>query len=159
MTVRIESGCASRWSGLRHVLLAPRPASAAAAAEPFEVDSARSYGDRLVLKLRGIEDATAAAAVRGRWVLAPPDEVPQLPEGEYYAARLVGLAVLEQTGEAIGRVVDVLETAAGAILVLEQERGREAMIPLVREFVREVDEERGVVRVRLPEGLLELNDR
>lgn len=158
MTVRIESGCAARWTGLRHVLLTARPAGAAAA-ERFEVDSARSYRDRLVLKLRGIEDASAAAAVRGRWVLAPADEVPELPAGEYYAARLVGLAVVEENGTTIGRVADVLETAAGAILVLEQDRGGEAMIPLVREFVREVDESRGVVRVRLPDGLLELNDR
>lgn len=156
--MRVESGCAARWLGLRHVLLA-RHLGGGEPAERFEVGSARSYADRLVLGLRGVEDAAAAAGMRGRWVLAPADEVPDLPEGEYYAARLVGLSVVEEAGEALGRVADVLETAAGAILVVARDGGREAMIPLVREFVREVDEDRGIVRVRLPEGLLEINDR
>ncbi len=155
MTLRVASGRATRWIHLARILLAREPGGPA---EAFDVETCRAYGGRLVVKLRGIDDASAAEGLRGRWVLVPPDEVPALPAGEYYASRLLGLAVVEDEGASIGRVADVLETEAGAILVVER-GGGEAMIPLAREFVREVNEEEGTVRVRLPEGLLEVYER
>jgi 16S rRNA processing protein RimM len=140
---------------LRNVLIS---AGSGHEADRFEVLAARAYKDRLVLRLGGIEDAEGAWRSRGSWVLAPAEEVPQLPEGEFYAAHLVGLSVLAEDGREIGRIVDLFETAAGATLVVARAGGEEAMIPFVRAFVREVDLADGIVRVQLPEGLLEVNE-
>ena len=129
------------------------------AALSFAVEAARSYRDRLVLKLCGVDDATAASALRGRWVFAPAEEVPQLPRGVHYLARLVGLQVVEESGRAVGRIVDVLGTGGVDVLVVEGEDAEEVLIPLAREFVRSVNEKEGVANVRLPEGLLALNRR
>jgi ribosomal 30S subunit maturation factor RimM len=78
LTVRVVSGAAGRWSSLGKVRIAPR-------GEPggrtFEVERSRSYRDRLVLKLREVDDANAAEALRGLWVWADADEVPPTPEG------------------------------------------------------------------------------
>ena len=54
MTVRVISGDAGQWTGLARVLVLPEPESDSVEDE-FDVESARSYRDRLVLKLSGIE--------------------------------------------------------------------------------------------------------
>lgn len=129
------------------------------AAVSFAVEAARSYRDRLVLKLRGVDDATAASALKGRWVFAPAEEVPQLPRDVHYQSRLVGLQVLEESGRPVGRIVDVVGTGGVDLLVVEGEDAEEILIPLAREIVLSVNESEGVAKVRLPEGLLALNRR
>jgi len=125
--------------------------------EPFEVRGARAYRDKLVLLLAGIEDAGDAARLRGGTVLVPPDQVPELPDGRYYLARLLGLEVWEETGVRVGRVSDVIEAGGTETLVVEDEAGHEILVPLVREIVLQVRQGEGRITVRLPEGLRELN--
>jgi 16S rRNA processing protein RimM len=125
----------------------------------FAVERARAYRDRLVLKLRGIDEPNAAEALRGRRVLAPADEVPELPPGVHFIETLVGLEV-RQSGEILGRVVDLLETGGTDVLVVLGPGGREILLPLAREMVGRISAQEGVLEVKdLPEGLVELNDR
>jgi 16S rRNA processing protein RimM len=156
LTVKVASGDASRWQGLRRVLL-DGDIGPDGAGESREVERARFYRDRLVLKLRGVDGADAANALRGRLILAPPEEVPALPEGVHYAARLVGLAVSDETVGPLGKIVDVAGIGGADLLVVEDEEGKEILVPFARDIVREVSERDGVVRVRLPEGLAGLN--
>src|SRR5262245_31914248 len=84
LTVRIASGDAERWRGIHNVLLSPSGEAGGAVGEAIPVEAARSYDDRLVLKLRGVDDPSAAERLRGQWVLVPAEEVPRLPDGVYY---------------------------------------------------------------------------
>jgi 16S rRNA processing protein RimM len=155
ITIRILSGDAQRWTGLSGVLLDDGSGGRAR----YDVDGARAYRDRLVLALRGIEDADRAAGLRGRTVWAPAEEVPDPGEGRYYFSRLVGLLVREESGETVGRVDDVLEASGNDLLVVRDREGAEVLVPLVREIVVDVREEAGEITVRLPQGLRELNAR
>ena len=147
ITVRVASGDAPRWAQIRRILLD---------GDPFEVEQARAYGDRLVLKLRGVEGASQAAALKGRQAAAPAEEVPNLPEGRYWVSRLLGARVADETRGDLGIVEDVVETGGTDLLLVREESGRERLIPLAREFVVGIDERSGRIAVRLPEGLYEL---
>ncbi|HKB17133.1 MAG TPA: hypothetical protein VKF62_13790, partial [Planctomycetota bacterium] len=115
ITVRVASGEALRWVHLRRVLLD---------GDPFDVEETRAYGDRLVLKLRGVDGAGAAAALRGRQVAAPPEEVPILPEGRYWVSRLLGARVADETRGDLGTVEDVVETGGTDLLLVREASGR-----------------------------------
>jgi 16S rRNA processing protein RimM len=154
VTIRVASGDAARWERLRRVTLR-RPGGEEM--ESREVAAARAYGDRLVLKFRGIDDASAAERLRGFEVEAPADEVPGLPPGVYWVARLVGARVVEADGREIGRVADVVETGGVDLLRVTGAGGREILVPLARAFVTSIDEASMTIRVSLPEGLYELN--
>lgn len=160
MTVRIFAGDAAPWSELRRVLLLEPGVDEA---RPTEIESCRAYKDRLVLKLRGVDDASAAAGLRGYRVLAPADARPVLPEGRWLAARLVGCRVVDEGGRLLGRVRDLMPTAGVDLLVVDRQggtpgaAGSELLVPMAREIVRSVDTDRGRIEVRLPDGLLELN--
>ena len=120
---------------------------------------ARAYRDRLVLKLEGVDDPNAAEALRGRWLMARRDAVPELPEDRYYVADLVGLDVHDEDGGRVGSVVEVIETAGTDVLVVEDADGHEVLVPMAGEIVTEIRIEEQRIDVRLPDGLRELNRR
>jgi 16S rRNA processing protein RimM len=122
----------------------------------YEVEQARGYRDRLVLKLRGVDDAGTASALRGGVVLAPEDEIPPLPEGVFYQDRLLGFEVVEEGGRSLGKVEDVVETGGVALLAVRRAHGNDVLIPLARQIVLEVQEAERRIVVRLPEGLEDL---
>ena len=162
MTVRIFAGDAAPWSGVERVLVLEPDAETA---RPVAVESRRAYKDRLVLKLRGIDDPSAAAGLRGCRILVPSDVEPNLKEGTYLAARLVGMEVVDAGGRVLGHVTDLMPTGGVDLLVVQRstaiESGEEdeLLIPMAREILVSVDQVRRRIDVRLPEGLLELNTR
>lgn len=155
ITVKVVSGEAARWVHLSCVVL--QGSGPGIAGDSRQVESARAYRDRLVLKLAGVNDATEAAALRGRDVLAPAEDVPRLPQDVYWVERLVGARVTDAVLGDIGRVADVIEAGGGDLLIVKDDQGVETLIPMVREFVTAIDEASGTIRLALPEGLRGLN--
>ena len=157
ITVRIVSGDAEPWTELRRAKFRG-PEDEETTAE-FEVEAARAYRDRLVLKLRGVDDPSAAQTLRGCWLEAGPDAVPELPTDRYYVAALVGLDVHDEDSGRLGTVIDVIETSGTDVLVVEELDGHEVLVPMAKEIVIGVRVGDGRIDVRLPEGLRELNRR
>ncbi len=157
LTVRVASGNAERWTGLKRVLVGRAEGTGGSGARAYRVAACRAYRDRLVLKLEGVVGAGEAASLAGLTVSAPPEDVPALPEGEFYVARLVGMDVVDSRGAPLGKVVDVVTTGGCELLSVDGAAGGEILIPLARAIVKAVDEERGRIVVELPEGLERLN--
>jgi 16S rRNA processing protein RimM len=121
------------------------------------LEEAWKQRDRWVLKLAGVDSISAAEELRNWKVRILEEELGPPPEGEHYLHDLVGCRVLDaETGREIGVVEGVLEPGGSLLLDVRGERG-EILIPFVSEICREVSEERREIRVRLPEGLEELN--
>ena len=76
----------------------------------------------------------------------------ELEEGTVFIADLIGLPVLAD-GEEIGRITDVLTPPGNDVYVIRK-NGQEILIPVVKEFVEEVNVDEGYVKVRLIEGML-----
>jgi 16S rRNA processing protein RimM len=154
MTVRVASGHAARWTALTSVWIAP-PGDPEGRLRAIR--SSRAYGDRLVLRLEGVDEASAAEALRGAEVAAPAEQVPVLPSGVHFVSRLLGARVRSESGASIGVVTGVESAGGSDLLAVTEEDGQELLIPMAEAIVLDVDTAGGVVTVRLPEGLRELN--
>ncbi|MGQ9510560.1 MAG: ribosome maturation factor RimM [Thermaceae bacterium] len=105
-------------------------------------------GSELVVQFAGVKDRGMAEALVGLRVYVLEEELPPLEEGRFYYFRLLGLPV--QVGEALlGRVVDILDTGAQDVLVVEGEGPRlrdqtRRLIPLQAPYVQ-VEEDRILV--------------
>lgn len=110
-------------------------------------------GWRLVTEELG--DRTRAEACVGSLLAVPRDELRELAEGEFFLHELVGLRVVDEEAGELGEVGEVYEAPAAPLLGVRI-RGEERLIPFHGETVIEVDLAAGVLRVRLPEGLLEI---
>ncbi|MCZ7525199.1 MAG: ribosome maturation factor RimM [Acidimicrobiia bacterium] len=154
---RLEIGRIGRPHGLRGevavTLTTNRPERLAPGSVLFAgerqlvVVGARPHQRRWLVQFEGVEDRSAAEALRGAVLGAEP--LGDLEPGELWVHELVGCTVTDRAGEPLGRVVAVEANPAHDLLVLDGG----ALVPMV--FV--VDHHPGVVVVDIPEGLLEIN--
>jgi 16S rRNA processing protein RimM len=89
----------------------------------------RDGGKTAVARFEGIEDRSAAEALRGSLVEVDRSDLPALDEGEYYHADLVGLPAVDREGTQVGIVAAVENYGAGDLLEIELGEGKTSLIP------------------------------
>jgi 16S rRNA processing protein RimM len=108
----------------------------------------------LVLKLDGIDDRNAADALRGRSVWMAAESMAPLDEDEYYWSDIIGLSVITENDEPLGRVESVFPTGSNDVYVCRDE-GREVLLPAIGQVIKKIDLKNGVMVVSRCPGLIE----
>jgi 16S rRNA processing protein RimM len=103
----------------------------------YRVAEARVHGATVVGKLEGIESRDQARALKGGSVSVEREALPEVEEGHYYLADLLGLEVVNEQGERLGTVKHWTSNGAQDVMELEAERPR--FIPWVSAIVKQVD--------------------
>jgi 16S rRNA processing protein RimM len=91
--------------------------------------SVRDSGKTAVARLEGVDDRSAAEALRGSLIEVDRSQLPPLEEGEYYHADLIGLEAVDGDGKTVGNVVAVENYGAGDLLEIALEDGKRSLIP------------------------------
>jgi 16S rRNA processing protein RimM len=120
---------------------------------PAEITAARPHQGRWLVLFAQIKDRNAAEALRDRYLLIPEADAMPLGEHENYAHDLIGLEVVTNDGEVLGRLAEILFTPANDVYIVRGPRG-EVLIPATRDVVLSVDLPSHRMTVALPEGLL-----
>ena len=107
----------------------------------------------LVAKVEGITNKEMADDLKGLRLFARRDQLPALPDDEFYHADLIGLTVLDTGGTVLGRVHAVQNHGAGDLLEVSPEGGGNTiLLPFTRAVVPTVDLSAGRIIVDPPEG-------
>ena len=114
--------------------------------QEMAVAEARVQGRGVVARLEGCDDRDAAGALRGMIVAVPRAALPGTRSDEYYWADLIGLAVVNESAQALGQITGILQTGANDVLVVGGDRER--LIPFIAEVIQDVDMGAGVMRVK-----------
>ncbi len=99
------------------------PVSDASGARTFDVSVVTETEGGVIARLSGIADRTAAERLKGLDLYVPRAALPELPAGEFYQADLLGLAAEDTGGRFLGRVAQIHDFGAGAILEIEDTGG------------------------------------
>jgi 16S rRNA processing protein RimM len=122
-------------------LLQP-PGAAGSQAFKLAIREAKEHSDVIVASSEDVPDRNAAEALRGARVFVPRSSFPTAGDDEYYWVDLIGLAVINREGVALGNVRELLASGPQTTLVLDAtEDGKpvERMVPFVSVFVDKVD--------------------
>ncbi len=119
----------------------------------FEVENVRYHKQFVLLKLKGIDDMTAAERLKGSIVKITEDMAIPCEEGEYYIKDLYDMNVVSDEGEELGIITDVLFTGANDVYVITPKEGKDILIPAIKQVVLDVDVENKKMTVHLLEGL------
>ncbi len=114
-----------------------------------EVMQAKIHSGDTVARLMGVADRNAAEALKGTAVQISRSHFPALSDSEFYWVDLLGLAVENLQGEALGHVTDLMDNGAHPILRVappaasdpDEKPAQEMLIPFVDQFVKTVDQE------------------
>jgi 16S rRNA processing protein RimM len=111
-----------------------------------KVGECEVHSKTLVAQLPDCPDRTAAEKLKGLLIAVPRSSLPERGEDEYYWSDLIGLAVVNEAGETLGTVVNLLETGANDVLCVRNDGG-EIMIPFVASAIKRVDMKNRTVHV------------
>ncbi|NJP05663.1 MAG: 16S rRNA processing protein RimM [Chloroflexaceae bacterium] len=107
-----------------------------------------------ILRFKEITTREAAAELRNADVYMHQNQAAPLDEDEYFLHDLYGLRVESTAGEPVGTVTDVLQTGANDVLVVTREGQPDAMIPMIRDVIAQLDIANGCVVIRVIDNLL-----
>ena len=126
---------------------------------PFFIEEYRFRSDSTALvKLEGIDTAERARMFTNVEVYFPVKHAEEAEDGELSWNFFVGFRMEDVRHGELGEVVEVDTTTVNTLFVVEQEDGEELLIPAKEEFIVEINQEKKLITVELPEGLLNLED-
>lgn len=116
--------------------------------------SVREHGEGIVASAEGVTDRNGAEALRGWELWVSRTDFPRTEDGEYYWIDLIGLDVVNREGQALGRVIGLIETGPHAVLRIlppgveePAKPDQERLIPFVEAFVDDVNLSSRQIRV------------
>jgi len=130
--------------------------------EKYPLEKTRPHKNTLVLKLKGIDDRNAAEQMVGGVIKVPRSQALPLEEDEYYQKDLLDMAVVSDTGEALGHIVQIIETGANDVYVVRPDvdapnsGSKDLLIPAIKECILSVSPQEKQMTVHLMKGLREL---
>ena len=105
-------------------------------------------------RLEGIRTKEEADALKGVQLYAHRDQLPSLPDDEYYYTDLIGLEVVDTGGAALGHVKSVMNHGAGDLLEIHGPGLKTTvLLPFTRAAVPTVDLTAARIIADPPEGL------
>ena len=114
------------------------------------VRSSRVHKGSVITALEGVDTVEQAMALKGKTVQIRREDA-KLPDGTFFLADIIGLDVVDEAGNKLGILREVLSPSRQQVYVVAGER--EIMIPAVPEFVLETNIQGGYLKVRLIEGM------
>jgi 16S rRNA processing protein RimM len=155
LAVEILSDVPDRFAVGMKLLALPREPGAGR--RELEVEELWPHKGLLVLKFAGVDSISEAEALVGCELQVPRSQRSELQAGWNYVSDLVGCVVLDH-GHEIGRIEDVQFGAGEApLLIVRDGAAKPVEIPFAEAYLDAVDVEGKQVRMKLPEGLLEVN--
>jgi 16S rRNA processing protein RimM len=121
--------------------------------KPVTLSGVRPHAKGMLVKFNGVETPEDAVPFRNQWVYVRASDVPSLPEGKLYQHEVFGFEVIDESGNSLGELVEILETGANDVYVIRDNSGKEILLPVIPSVILETDPARRVMRVHLLEGL------
>lgn len=120
----------------------------------LEIASVRFHKNLVIVKFKGIDNINDIEKYKGKDLYVLREDAVPLEEGEYYIADIIGASVVTEDGKSFGTLKDVLETGANLVYVVEHQ-GKEVLLPVIPDCVKEVNVEEQRITVEILKGLLE----
>ena len=121
----------------------------------LEITGVKFFKNKVILKFKGFDNISDIEKYKGMDLLIPREDAVPLEENENFIADLIDMTVVTDRGETLGTLVDVLETGANDVYVIETEGKKEILLPAIKECILDVNVEEKHMLVHVLEGLLD----
>lgn len=122
---------------------------------PVTVVNARLQKQMYLLTFAGFDDINAIEKYKGCELTVDEADQAELAPGEYYYHDLVGLTVIDQAGQTLGQVSEILSPGANDVWVIPRPGKSDILLPFLKSVVLDIDLAQKVAHVEVPEGLID----
>lgn len=120
----------------------------------MEIEGVKFFKQLVILKFKGYDSINDVERYRQGKLFVTRDNAVRLKKDEYFVADMIGVRVVTDEGEDFGVLKDVLATGANDVYVVKRTSGEEALLPAIKECVRNIDIDGRVMEVHIMDGLL-----
>lgn len=122
--------------------------------ETFHIQKVAFHKQFVLLTVKEITDINVAELYKNGRILIPDAMAIPLGEDEYYNRDLYGLKVVTEEGEELGEITEIFPTGSNDVYVVKKDgKGKELLLPAIKDCIKNVDLENGIMTVKLLEGL------
>lgn len=118
----------------------------------YESEGVKYIKNTCILKIKGYDKIEDSTKFISKNIYVERSAAIKLDSNEFYIVDLIGLKCYIGQ-ECIGNVNDVMKTKANSILVVDY-NGKEVLVPMVSDFIEQIDIDRAFVRIKTLEGLI-----
>ncbi|NMH28517.1 ribosome maturation factor RimM [Flavobacterium silvaticum] len=123
---------------------------------PFFIDSATLHkNDFLRVKFEDVDNEADADALLGKALYLPLDLLPKLEGNKFYYHEVIGFEIEDKRLGIIGTIESINDSSAQPLFEVKK-GGVELLIPMIDQFLVEIDRANKKVKMDLPEGLVEM---
>lgn len=119
----------------------------------WEIQSVKFFKNLVILKFKGIDNINDIEKYKGKDLLIKREQALPLLKDEYYICDIIGAEVVEEDGNTVGTLKEVLQTGANDVYVVATKEGDEILLPVIPDCVKDLDVEKKVVTVHIMAGL------
>lgn len=120
----------------------------------LQVTGRRWHQEALLLSFEGYTTPEQVGRLRNLLLYVRASDCPPLEPGEFYHHQLIGLRVVDEAGDELGRVSGILETGANDVFIVQPASGPEILLPYIDTVILTVNLAKGEMQVRLLPGLV-----
>ena len=126
---------------------------------PLEIAQVKFFKNLVILKFKGIDNINDIEKYKGKILYVTREHAVKLKKDEYFIADLIGMRAVTEEGEELGTIKDVLQTGANDVYIIKKDGEDELLVPAIKDCVKNVDIEGGVMTLHLLEGLRDINKK
>ena len=115
---------------------------------PVHIQSIKDHSRGLILQFREFSTIENVEIFISQFVYVDANDIPDLPEGEYYHHQLIGLIVYDVDGNKIGVIQEILETGANDVYLIKDENQKEILFPALLNLIEKIDLEKKMMVVK-----------
>ena len=120
----------------------------------YEVEEVKYHKNMVLLKFKGIDRVEEAELLRNSYLEVDRENAIELQEGEYFIVDLLGLEVITDENQVLGKLEDIFNTGSNDIYVVKSEEGKQLLLPAISEVIKQINLEERKIIVHLLEGLI-----
>lgn len=122
---------------------------------PFFIEkSSFSKLDALNISFKNSTEALVDQSL-GKNVYLPLSTLPKLTGKQFYYHEIIGFEIFDQEGNNCGVIRSVNDQTAQNYFVTKLD-GKEVVIPLIKDWILEVNRDEKLIKMQLPEGLIDV---
>ncbi|MGN1401690.1 MAG: ribosome maturation factor RimM [Bacillus sp. (in: firmicutes)] len=120
----------------------------------LKIISYRRHKNFDMLMFEGYSNVNEVEPFKGGILKVPESSLSPLEGDEFYFHEIIGCEVVTDEGEKLGTIKEILTPGANDVWVVKAQKGKDILIPYIKDVVKDVDVKAKVVTVKLMEGLL-----
>lgn len=119
------------------------------------IEKHRPHQHHHLIRFEGFESIDDVEHLKGLDLKIKEEQLPILGEREYHYNEIIDCIMYTTDNDEIGKVVNILSPGANDVWVVENDEGKEYLIPFIDDVVKTIDVDNKKVTIELMEGLLD----